>query len=127
MPPRRPTWLWRPIGDRHACGVRTEFKHIFLIYLFYILFAYLYWNNVRTLIRHVSLRSDMLVSDGSSMGPRWVSDEASQGLGLGLHSGMLVSDGSLMKHLKVSDWVSTQACWSPMGLWLVSDGSPIGL
>ena len=68
----------RPVGDRHAqsktdmlvethrrqaClhGVESEFKYAYL----YILFAYLYWNDVRTLIRHVGLRPSMFVSDVS--------------------------------------------------------------
>ena len=30
------------IGNRHACGIQSEFKHIFKYKYFYILFAYLY-------------------------------------------------------------------------------------
>ena len=43
---RRPTSLRSPIR------IQT---HLFKYSYFYIIFAYLYWNNVRTLTRHVSL------------------------------------------------------------------------
>ena len=52
----------RPIGDRDAWVVQLDFKNIYLNFkytYFYILFAYLYWNTVSTLIRH------------SPMGLRW--------------------------------------------------------
>ena len=62
MPHRRPTIF---IRYQHAWWVQSEFKHIYsnvLIFIFFWL-IYIYWNNVRTLIRYVDLQWGMLVSD----------------------------------------------------------------
>ena len=42
MPHRRLRCLWRPIGDRHACGVQSEYKHIYLNKLIFIYFLLIY-------------------------------------------------------------------------------------
>ena len=34
-----PKCLWRPIGDRHACKVQCEFKHIYSNILIFILYS----------------------------------------------------------------------------------------
>ena len=105
---RRPTCLWRPLADRHAYGVQSEFKT-----LFYILFAYLYRNIERTL------------------------NQACRSL-MGLRLGMSVSNGSLIRHvcwsptkhvdLQSDMSVSDGTCRSQKGLrsvMSVSNGSPI--
>ena len=72
-------------------------------------------------IRHVGLQcsisrspmglwSGMSVSEEACQGLQWVSNQACR---------------SPMKHVKVSKRVSYQACWSPKGLWKVTDGSLI--
>ena len=64
--------------------------HMYLNILIFIYFLliYIYWNNVKTLIRHVGLRWGMLVFYETSQS---------------LRSGMWVSDGSPIKHVKVSE------------------------
>ena len=109
----------RPIGDRHSL-LETDMpaesnwnSHLFKFTYFYIICAYLHWNNVRTLIRHVNLQ--------------WAFNYACRspmclllGMYVGLRSGMSVSDQSPIKHVKVFDG-------SPIRHMLVSDGSPIRL
>ena len=75
---------WRPtcpFGDRHAC------------------FAYLYCNNLRNLIRHVSLWLGIAVGLWSSMK---VYDQKCQS-SRSLQWGMAVYFGSPMKHVEISD------------------------
>ena len=120
MPDRRPTCL---IWDRHAWSetdiawletdgppseidmpVETHLSltclrspvritHLFKYTYFYILFAYLYWNDVRTLegmsVSDQECQSPMSLCSGMS-----VSDETCTGL----RSGMSFSDGSPLGH-----------------------------
>ena len=59
---RRPTCLRIPIGIE-----RQIFLNIIIyIHLFLYLLIHIYWNNVRTLIRHVGLQS---VSDQARQSP----------------------------------------------------------
>ena len=50
---RMPNW-WPacPIGNQHACGYPSEFKHIYFNFRILNSFFFLYCNNVRTLKRH---------------------------------------------------------------------------
>ena len=73
---------------------------------------------IGTPIRHVGLKSIMLVFDQSCRSPF---------NHVGLWSGMSLSDGSLISHVRLR-WVSDQAWWFPIrhvGLQWVSDRSPI--
>ena len=91
-----------------------------------ILFAYIYWNYVRTLsgrsVSNVSPIRHVCRSLIRHVGLLWVSDESP----MGFRSGMPVSDGacqSQMGHVSLR-WVSDEAC---RGLWWsisVFDGSP---
>ena len=142
MPQQKPTC---PIGDQHApsetdmpvethrrpTSLRIPIRiqtHLFKYYNFYIHFAYLNWNNVRTLIRHVSLwlgiyiyqslikhvglQPRMSVFNESPMGHfglQWVSDEVCRGLrwvydhAYRSPMGHVGLQGSPMKHVKVSN------------------------
>ena len=130
---------WRPTCLQSPIGVLTHIYLNILIFINFLLILLLYWNNVRTPIRH--------------FGPWWVFDQASRSpmcpwLGMyvglwpdmsvsdgtcrfqmGLRSGMSVSDGSRIRNFGLQ-WVSDQACRSPMGLrsgMSVTDGSPISV
>ena len=126
---------WRPVGEdmpvethRQPTSLWSLLKiqtHLFKYTYFYIIFSFLNGNNVRILIRHVSLwfyiyvglQPRMSVSNESPMGHvglQWVSDEACRDF----RSDMLVSD----KACPCLQWFSHQACRLS-----VSDGSPIGL
>ena len=109
MPHRRPTCLWRHIGDWHACGVKSEFKHIYLN----VLFAYLCWNNVRTLIRHVGLWTVFNYACRSPMCLRL-------GRYVGLWQGMLVFHKA--RESRMGLWSDI---WSPIGHVGPSKGMPV--
>ena len=136
MPHRRLTCHWRLIGDHYACGIQSEFKDIcislnILIFM-YVLLIYIYWNNVRTLIRHVGLwwvfdyecRSPMCLQLSMYVG-LWSGMSVSGQTcwsSMGCRSGMSVSDG----HVGFS-WISNEVCLDLRSGMLVCDGYPIGL
>ena len=99
----RPSRLWRPIGDRHTCGVQSEFKHIhlkILIFIYFLLFYIFIWKESYEACRYM----------------------------MGFRLGISVPDVSLISHDQA--WVFDQACRSPMGnvdLWWVSNEACRGL
>ena len=100
---RRPTCLWRPIGNQHACGVKSEFKQINLNIFTYFTFCLFLLEYCKD------------------------SNQACRAL-VGLRLGISVSNISLIRHVcwslirQVSlltkhvglRWVVDQACRSPI-------------
>ena len=114
MPHPRPTCLWTPIGDQHACGVQSEFSTYIEIYF---LLIFIYWNNVRTLIRHFDLKWGMSVSDEACRSLWWVFDQACR-FQMALRWRMSRSPMGIRSAMSVFDR-------SPLGLRLVSDNNNI--
>ena len=96
---------WRPIEDRHACGVQSEFKYIYLniLIFIYILLIYIGWCK-ESIITHVNLR---WVSDQPCRSPMGLQLSLSSSP-MGLRSGMPVSDGSPIWYVGLR-WVSARS------------------